>query len=136
MVLPGVGSFVLCDPDSVTASDLGHNFFLESSSLGHNRAEEVARLLMELNPEVKGKGVARSLVDVTSSGNFEDRQGATIVIAVDAAEEDEVTLSDRCWSGKVPLLIARTNGFLGSLRVQAEEMTGALYLGSTSDACR
>lgn len=109
----------------MTASDVGHNFFLEASSLGQNRADEVVRLLQELNPEVKGKGVARELADVVDSEATGLAKAATLVIAVDANEQDELRIAQRCWQTKVPLLLARTNGFVGSLRVQAEEMTGA-----------
>lgn len=54
LVLPGVGGFTIVDPATVHDADLGVNFFLEEDSLGKSRAEEVCRLLKELNPDVSG----------------------------------------------------------------------------------
>lgn len=58
LILPGVGSFTILDGQRVTGShDLGNNFFLEPESIGRSRAQEVARLLAELNPSVKSNAV-------------------------------------------------------------------------------
>ena len=57
LVLPGIGHFSILDPEIVTEADLGVNFFLEDESLGKFRAEETVRLLLELNPDVKGTAV-------------------------------------------------------------------------------
>ena len=54
LVLPGAGTFTIVDEAVVCEEDLGVNFFLEQSSLGRSRGEECCRLLLELNPEVKG----------------------------------------------------------------------------------
>lgn len=57
LVLPGMGNFTIIDGATVTEDDLGVNFFLEESSLGKSRAEECARFLVELNPDVNGRGI-------------------------------------------------------------------------------
>ena len=57
LILPGAGSFTIVDEAVVEEEDLGLNFFLEEDSLGKSRAEESTRLLLELNPEVKGEGI-------------------------------------------------------------------------------
>jgi amyloid beta precursor protein binding protein 1 len=59
LVLPGIGSFTIADSATVTEADLGVNFFLEAESLGKSRAKECARLLEELNPEVRGTVVTQ-----------------------------------------------------------------------------
>jgi NEDD8-activating enzyme E1 regulatory subunit len=56
-VLPGIGQFSILDPAIVSEEDLGVNFFLEDESLGKFRADETVRLLMELNPDVKGHAI-------------------------------------------------------------------------------
>lgn len=66
LVLPGVGGFTIVDPATVSESDLGVNFFLEESSLGKSRAEETARLLQELNPDVDGDFLNEVLAFQTS----------------------------------------------------------------------
>ena len=50
-------NFTIVDGATVTEEDLGVNFFLEESSLGKRRAEESAKFLVELNPDVVGKGI-------------------------------------------------------------------------------
>ncbi|GAB7362686.1 hypothetical protein MBLNU230_g2995t1 [Neophaeotheca triangularis] len=54
LVLPGIGNFTIADSSQVTEADLGVNFFLDDDSLGKFRADETVRLLVELNPDVKG----------------------------------------------------------------------------------
>lgn len=58
-----VGQFTILDPATVTEADLGANFFLDPTSLGKPRAQEVVRFLLELNSDVKG----HSLVQVRLS---------------------------------------------------------------------
>ena len=58
LVLPGFGNFTIVDGKVVGEEDLGVNFFLSEESLGKSRAEETCRFLRELNPEVKGQGIA------------------------------------------------------------------------------
>jgi amyloid beta precursor protein binding protein 1 len=53
MVLPGIGSFTILDDHIVIPSDVGVNFFLCSEDIGASRAEKVANLIQELNPQVK-----------------------------------------------------------------------------------
>lgn len=69
LVLPGIGSFTIVDSRLVQTEDLGVNFFLEESSLGRSRAEEMCKLLKELNPEVKGYAV-QQVSRVSMSASF------------------------------------------------------------------
>ena len=60
LVLGGIASFTIVDHGVVEAADLGNNFFLESSHLGHSRAQHVTELLKELNESVTGSYVQES----------------------------------------------------------------------------
>ena len=60
LVLGGIASFTIVDQAVVEASDLGNNFFLESSHLGLSRAQHVTELLKELNEAVTGSYVQES----------------------------------------------------------------------------
>ena len=60
LVLGGIASFTTVDQAVVEASDLGNNFFLESSHLGLSRAQHVTELLKELNEAVTGSYVQES----------------------------------------------------------------------------
>ncbi|KAK5117354.1 hypothetical protein LTR62_005971 [Meristemomyces frigidus] len=64
LVLPGLGDFTILDTAIVSEADLGVNFFLEDASLGKFRAEETVRLLMELNPEVRGHALMEPIETV------------------------------------------------------------------------
>lgn len=57
VVLPGVGQFTILDSTIVSEADLGVNFFLDDESLGKFRADETVKMLMELNPDVRGHAV-------------------------------------------------------------------------------
>ncbi len=59
LVLPGVGNFTIVDDATITEADLGVNFFFEEGSLGHSRAGECCKLLMELNPDVTGHHISK-----------------------------------------------------------------------------
>ena len=67
LVLPGIGSFTIVDGATVTASDLGNNFFLDDSCVGRPRAQCVTELLQELNEHVSGSYVAEDISEVLSS---------------------------------------------------------------------
>ena len=61
LVLPSIGNFTIADAATVAEADLGVNFFLERASLGRPRAEEMKRLLEELNPDVTGHAITQTL---------------------------------------------------------------------------
>ncbi|KAI4283387.1 MAG: hypothetical protein L6R38_002199 [Xanthoria sp. 2 TBL-2021] len=63
LILPGIGSYSIVDGNMVAEKDLGINFFLTDQSLGKSRAEETCKYLTELNPDVKGYPVQKSLRD-------------------------------------------------------------------------
>lgn len=126
IVLPGVGTFTICDPALVSAGDVGNNFFLDASSLGKSRANEVARLLCELNPAVQGHCVPKPLAQVVDDHEDELVREGTLVIAVNASETEEIRIADRCWEKNVPFCAVQTNGFIGLVRIQVQEHTGAM----------
>ena len=57
LVLPGIGQFTILDSAVVSEADLGVNFFLDDASLGKFRADETVKMLVELNPDVKGQAI-------------------------------------------------------------------------------
>lgn len=52
--LTGIGTFTVLDAGNVTPEDAGNNFFLTQKSIGTSRADEITKLLGELNENVKG----------------------------------------------------------------------------------
>lgn len=63
----GIGKYTILDPKTVDGSDVGNNFFLEPSSVGKSRAQEVTRLLSELNGDVKGEAVVQVSQEMSHS---------------------------------------------------------------------
>lgn len=58
LVLPGIGAFTLVDDALVHPADLGVNFFLQPGvSEGNYAANEMVRLLLEMNTSVKAKSL-------------------------------------------------------------------------------
>lgn len=83
LVLGGIASFTVVDQAVVEASDLGNNFFLESSHLGSSRAQHVTELLKELNEAVNGNFVSESpRILIESQASF--FKGFDLVIATQA----------------------------------------------------
>lgn len=122
LVLPGVGHYTILDSTLVQPSDIGNNFFLEEESLGKSRAEEVTRLLQELNSDVVGHGLVKDLAQLLKESP-QDLQAYNLIIAVDAEPQLLRPLAELAWEFSIPLIKVRTCGFFASLRVQVREIT-------------
>ncbi|KPV72506.1 uncharacterized protein RHOBADRAFT_55611 [Rhodotorula graminis WP1] len=118
LVLPNVGQFTIIDPETVTEADIGANFFLDPSSLGQPRAEQVVRFLLELNGDVKGHALVQPLSTLTDLSPY------TLVLAVDVESPAELlALSDAAWDKHIPLIKVDSAGFYAALRTQVNEVT-------------
>jgi len=53
LVLAGVGTLTILDPEVVTEDDLGSQFFISEASIGQNRAEAAQPEAQKLNPRVR-----------------------------------------------------------------------------------
>eukprot|EP00092_Neocalanus_flemingeri_P039507 GFUD01043021.1.p1 GENE.GFUD01043021.1~~GFUD01043021.1.p1 ORF type:complete len:545 (-),score=151.32 GFUD01043021.1:255-1889(-) len=120
LVLPGIGNFTILDPHSVSGEDAGNNFFLTADSIGQPRGEVATRLLLEMNHEVRGESRQESVEQVLDAdpdffANF------SLVVACGLSEKSLLLLSAKLESSKIPLLVVRTSGFLGYIRLQLAE---------------
>jgi len=70
LVLPGIKEFTILDHELVHATDTGSNFFVEPTSIGLARAEVVAALLQEMNPDVRGNARVANLSSVLLTGIY------------------------------------------------------------------
>jgi len=119
LVLPGIGGFTIVDEKKVTNADLGNNFFFDKSSVGKSRAASATALLLELNSEVKGCSVEKDVQQLVKDDP--DFFKFTTVIATEMSESVLLELSKLLWHRSVPLLVARSYGFLGYLRLAVAE---------------
>lgn len=126
LVLPGIGSFTLLDPEKVNPADAGNNFFLEHSSIGKGRASEVARLLSELNDGVKYGADERGLEKAMSEVESWPLQ-YQLVIAHNAPHSTLERLAKRLWDAgpaSPPLVVIRSAGLIAEFYIQQHEHTG------------
>lgn len=139
LVLPGIGSFHVLDdvmvPPPTTNGDGSSqmkpfsNFFVfNTSNDPKSRAEIAMTQLSELNPDVKGDfTTVPSLTTFDYSTFFEtllQTKKRILVLAADLPPPILRTVSDLCWSGvgtrptPIPLVICKSYGMIGSVRVQ------------------
>ncbi|SCV74446.1 BQ2448_8085 [Microbotryum intermedium] len=136
LVLPGLGKFTILDPAKVQGFDIGNNFFLDPTSLGKARAEQVTQFLLEMNSDVKGEAIVQvrlfacDLSTVLSTAP-ETLTKYSLFIAVDVNPHDLLQLADLAWKNHIPLIKVRSCGFYGSLRTQINELPSESLLVET-----
>ncbi|GBG27243.1 NEDD8-activating enzyme E1 regulatory subunit [Hondaea fermentalgiana] len=116
LVLPGIGKFTVVDDENVGEADVSNNFFVTQEYLGKGRAETTCELLQELNPDVKGEFVVSDPVefvtrDSTVLNTF------TLVIATEMPEQNLLAIEEALLPHNVPMVVARTYGFIGVCRI-------------------
>jgi NEDD8-activating enzyme E1 regulatory subunit len=116
LVLPGIGNFTICDDKMVKDCDLGTNFFVKPEDVDKPRAEVIKKNLCEMNDDVKGYSL------VQSPSNFinepELLSNYTMIIIANQSPTIILNLSKICWEKSIPLLIVKSIGFLGYIRIQ------------------
>lgn len=116
LVLPGIGAFTVVDKKRVASEDLGSNFFVVAEDVGSPRGRCAVRLLQELNSEVRGSFVDDDFMTVVSTSPDFFAQ-FTLVVATELPEADLLKLSELLWRSSIPLLVARSYGLLGYIRI-------------------
>ncbi|XP_077286603.1 nedd8-activating enzyme E1 regulatory subunit APP-BP1 [Arctopsyche grandis] len=120
LALAGVGALTVVDAATAAAADLAANFFLEAQSVGRGRAHELVRLLLELNPEVRGYAVPEP-VHLLLADRPDFWADFDAVLACGLPERTLAELSRRLWDANIPLLVCRSVGFLSCVRLQVKE---------------
>ena len=124
LVLPSIKAFTIVDPRVVSAedADLDNNFFVPADTVGKARAQVATDLLQELNDDVKGYAVDMAFSDVLQRepdylAKFQ------LVIATQMSLEDLVLdrVSQYCAQHQIPLVISRSYGLTGYVRLQLPE---------------
>merc|ERR1719499_1251349 len=122
LVLPNIGEFTIVDDALVSASDLGNNFFVTQDKVGKSRAEVVKDNMLEMNDTVKGNHLEKpvsSLLEGEALGFFDQ---FTLVIATQMYGSDVEKLAAYLRTKNIPLIVARTNGLMGSVRLVVREL--------------
>jgi NEDD8-activating enzyme E1 regulatory subunit len=120
LVLPGVGRFTILDSAMVDERDLGNNFFVTEEHLGRPRAQVTCELLLEMNPDVQGDFLVGDLSTlVADDPAFFSK--FSLVIAAQTPIEPLQALASVCWTRSIPLIVCRSYGLLGYVRMQLRE---------------
>jgi len=116
LVLPGIGKFTIFDKTMVSEADLGVNFFLDEESLGRSRAESCVKLLMELNPDVKGDWLPK-VQDDTIQKVLEE--AFTLIIYTSPIDPETQDLVQQYGQkNHVPLVSLHSAGFYSFFRTE------------------
>ncbi|KAL5021823.1 hypothetical protein ScPMuIL_000978 [Solemya velum] len=120
LILPGTGSYTIVDGHKVQGEDIGNNFFLTKDALGKSRAKVAAELLAELNEDVSGDFM-EECPETLLQTNPSFFNTFTIVIATNMCERTLLQLASYLWEKGVPLLVCRSYGFIGYMRLVVGE---------------
>jgi amyloid beta precursor protein binding protein 1 len=116
LVLGGIHSFTIVDGQKVEATDVGNNYLITASALGGSRAQCVTECLKELNETVKGSYVEEHPATLVST-NPDFFNTFDLVIATQLSETTAIALDALCRERGVALVLARSYGLVGYLRV-------------------
>lgn len=122
LILPGIGSFTVVDGHKVQGEDVGNNFFLTMDAIGKSRAKYAMELLSELNDDVTGDFMEEHPETLLDS-NEEFFSHFTVVIATNLCEKTLLRLGKSLWNHNIPLLICRSYGLIGYIRLVVKEHT-------------
>ena len=123
LVLPGLGSFTVCDDARVTPDDVASNFFLETDSVGASYAEELVRLVRELNPATSAHACTKAPAwllehEPAFFTHF------SLIVCVRQTRSVAEALADYSWhqAPPIPVVCARNSGFQGYVGVSVGEL--------------
>ncbi len=107
VILAGVKSVGLCDPNPAQLTDLASQFYLKESDVGKARADVCVAQLATLNEYVH-VSVVKSAVDekLIASGAF------SVVVATDRTYSEQIALNDLCRKYGVKFIGADVRGVL------------------------
>jgi amyloid beta precursor protein binding protein 1 len=117
LVLPGVGAFTILDDFTVDQQDLGCNFFVEEQSLLRPRAEVVTELLCEMNSDVTGFAKVANFQNLFQT-EPEYFCAFSLIVSANLPEQQLLPLAQLCWERRIPLLVVKSYGLVGSVRLQ------------------
>ncbi|KAK9452774.1 hypothetical protein V1511DRAFT_506946 [Dipodascopsis uninucleata] len=122
LVLPGTGSFTIIDDKAVDQEDIDSNFFLDVDSIGKPRSQETMQRLQELNSDSIGFSQVLDLKSLdTLDPSFWEQYSTVIAYNVRPSVLRKV--AKVLWDKSIPLIISKSIGFYGYLRIMVPEHT-------------
>lgn len=108
IILGGVKSVTLHDQANCTIKDLSSQFYLNKSSIGHNRAECCIKQLSELNNYVTTSIFVGELTEDILS-RFK------VVVLTETSDKEQKRISEVCRVNRISLITADTKGLFGQV---------------------
>ena len=123
LVLPGLRAFTIIDDKKITQDDYDNNFFLCCDDpIGKSRAKVAADNLSEMNEDVKCAKAVEESFETLLEQNQDYFKQFTIVIACGIESSRSISLlSETLWKNSIPLLLVKSVGFFGYIRLQIQE---------------
>ncbi|KAF8640005.1 hypothetical protein AX17_001250 [Amanita inopinata Kibby_2008] len=112
VVLAGVKSVTIYDPDPVTVQDLGTQFFLRQGDTGKSRAEATLPRLAELNAYVPVRNLGGRPGQEISVDLI---KGFQVVVLCGVSYKKQVEINDWTHDNGVQFIAAETRGLFGSV---------------------
>ncbi|KAF8489101.1 ubiquitin activating enzyme [Gautieria morchelliformis] len=112
IVLAGVKSVTIFDPEPVKLQDLGTQFFLRESDIGRSRGEATAPRLAELNTYVPVKhlsGVSGQEISVDLVKGFQ------VIVLTNVSLAKQLEINDWTHQNDIPFIAADTRGLFGNV---------------------
>jgi len=122
LVLPNIGEFTIVDDAVVSPKDLGNNFFVSQDRLGEPRAKVVMEMMLEMNDTVKGNWKQAKIFDLLKEETLSFFDQFSLVIAAQMYGKPLEALAAYLYKKRIPLVVGRTNGLMGYVRLQVPEL--------------
>ena len=119
MCLHAVGHIIIVDDAKVTEADVGVNFLVEEDCIGQNRADVVAKLLNEINPDPEIKTIIKSPTDLSVLDDPIFTSKVFVISNGNYSPEFIEKLSDKVRSKGMRQLHAQSTGFYGAFYLDA-----------------
>ncbi|KAM9272280.1 ubiquitin-like modifier-activating enzyme 7 [Cariama cristata] len=108
LVLAGTGRVVLHDRGTACTADRAHQFLLEESDVGQNRAKASQQALAELNPHVTVAAHTGELSEAFLT-SFQ------VVVLTESPLEEQLRVGDFCHARGICFIVADAKGLAGQL---------------------
>ncbi|PLW10827.1 hypothetical protein PCANC_09062 [Puccinia coronata f. sp. avenae] len=111
IVLAGVGSITILDPDKVLPEDLGAGFFFREEDIGQRRVDAAKKRLHSLNPRVNVTGLTDDIESKIAEDGF--LQSFDIVCLTDSSSSVIQRVNSCCRRAQKPFFAAASLGIHG-----------------------
>ena len=116
LILSGVGEVTIVDDSKISEEDLKNNFFVDAADVGKIRGEIVLKNLLELNPDVKGNFINKSVKDYLNDEK-KDYKSFNILIGTNLQTEENNKLYSIAKKNCLGLTIVKNNGLMNYIRL-------------------